>query len=125
MVIKYNLQHTISKEFTYCIVGLDEMLDGKARVKLEKYLDHDWSVVDTCRSIGLPDKNRKSIFENDVVKCSFINDKNEFTTVTGVVRYSDNFCMFYIDDKDDYKFLFRKNYIIEIIGTIHDNIIKI
>lgn len=126
MVIKYNLQHQKSKELAILIVSLQELYDGKAKFELERQFDLSWSVVSECRSIGIVDKNKKSIFENDVVKCTFINDMPSstltmtfgFSTITGVVKYHQKFCMFYIAYNEGALF-FKNNYIIEIIGNIH------
>ena len=68
-----------------------------------------------CQYTGLTDKNGKKIFENDIMRYSYISTRGKDRTKEYVVQWVDN--GFHIFD-DDYGFSPQS---LEVIGNIHDN----
>lgn len=87
-----------------------------------RHLRADIDVNTLGEYTGLKDKNRKEIYEGDIVKFRFKDDREEFPDLIGYIEYQTTFTAFRImSNQGSFKIDITEIKFIEVIGNIYDN----
>lgn len=89
-------------------------------------LTRDFNDVVLMQSTGLKDKNGVEIFDGDVVQAEQYLTTTIPVRINGIVKYSDRYTMFYLDNGSERHDLYMQSlggsiYNLEIIGNIYEN----
>ena len=87
-----------------------------------RHLRADIDVNTLVEYTGLKDKNRKEIYEGDIVKFRFKDDREEFPDLIGYIEYQTTFTAFRImSNQGSFKIDITEIKFIEVIGNIYEN----
>lgn len=123
-IIKFRGIYIDSNEFVYgsLIMGLIKDLEFEAIFDATTHIYYKVKAETIGQFIGFPDKNRKEMFEGNVVK--YRDDSN--TKQIGIVVYSEISCKYYLeaiggDDEGNQDGELHKDNECEIIGNVTEN----
>ena len=78
--------------------------------------------IELMQYVGLKDKNGKEIYEGDIVKFRFKDDREEFPDLIGYIEYQTTFTAFRImSNQGSFKIDITEIKFIEVIGNIYEN----
>lgn len=78
--------------------------------------------IELMQFTGLKDKNGREIYEGDIVKFRFKDDREEFPDLIGYIEYQTTFTAFIImSNQGSFKIDITEIKFIEVIGNIYEN----
>lgn len=94
------------------------MLFGEYQGMLNSFQLKDWDYIKIMQFTGIVDKNKKDVYEDDIVKYQHSIDSKEYI---GQVVYNREFASFWLKTGNDSGFaLLGQQKIIEVIGNLYE-----
>ena len=122
--IKFRCWDTENKEMLEVQeLDYEDSYNGQPMIRTTMYSDYfDTEDMILMQYTGLKDKNGKEIYEGDIVKFRFKDDREEFPDLIGYIEYQTTFTAFRImSNQGSFKIDITEIKFIEVIGNIYDN----
>lgn len=122
--IKFRCWDTENKEMLEVQeLDYEDSYNGQPMIRTTMYSDYfDTEDMILMQYVGLKDKNEKEIYEGDIVKFRFKDDREEFPDLIGYIEYQTTFTAFRImSNQGSFKIDITEIKFIEVIGNIYDN----
>lgn len=122
--IKFRCWDTENKEMLEVQeLDYEDSYNGQPMIRTTMYSDYfDTEDMILMQYVGLKDKNGKEIYEGDIVKFRFKDDREEFPDLIGYIEYQTTFTAFRImSNQGSFKIDITEIKFIEVIGNIYDN----
>ena len=122
--IKFRCWDTENKEMLEVQeLDYEDSYNGQPMIRTTMYSDYfDTEDMILMQYVGLKDKNEKEIYEGDIVKFRFKDDREEFPDLIGYIEYQTTFTAFRImSNQGSFKIDITEIKFIEVIGNIYEN----
>jgi len=122
--IKFRCWDTENKEMLEVQeLDYEDSYNGQPMIRTTMYSDYfDTEDMILMQYVGLKDKNGKEIYEGDIVKFRFKDDREEFSDLIGYIEYQTTFTAFRImSNQGSFKIDITEIKFIEVIGNIYKN----
>lgn len=122
--IKFRCWDTENKEMLEVQeLDYEDSYNGQPMTRTTMYSDYfDTEDMILMQYVGLKDKNGKEIYEGDIVKFRFKDDREEFPDLIGYIEYQTTFTAFRImSNQGSFKIDITEIKSIEVIGNIYKN----
>jgi uncharacterized phage protein (TIGR01671 family) len=122
--IKFRCWDTENKEMLEVQeLDYEDSYNGQPMIRTTMYSDYfDTEDMILMQYVGLKDKNGKEIYEGDIVKFRFKDDREEFPDLIGYIEYQTTFTAFRImSNQGSFKIDITEIKFIEVIGNIYKN----
>ena len=122
--IKFRCWDTENKEMLEVQeLDYEDSYNGQPMIRTTMYSDYfDTEDMILMQYVGLKDKNGKEIYEGDIVKFRFKDDREEFPDLIGYIEYQTTFTAFRImSNQGSFKIDITEIKFIEVIGNIYEN----
>ena len=122
--IKFRCWDTENKEMLEVQeLDYEDSYNGQPMIRTTMYSDYfDTEDMILMQYVGLKDKNGKEIYEGDIVKFRFKDDREEFPDLIGYIEYQTTFTAFIImSNQGSFKIDITEIKFIEVIGNIYKN----
>ena len=122
--IKFRCWDTENKEMLEVQeLDYEDSYNGQPMIRTTMYSDYfDTEDMILMQYTGLKDKNGKEIYEGDIVKFRFKDDREEFPDLIGYIEYQTTFTAFRImSNQGSFKIDITEIKFIEVIGNIYEN----
>ena len=119
--IKFRCWDTENKEMLEVQeLDYEDSYNGQPMIRTTMYSDYfDTEDMILMQYVGLKDKNGKEIYEGDIVKFRFKDDREEFPDLIGYIEYQTTFTAFRImSNQGSFKIDITEIKFIEVIGNI-------
>lgn len=123
--IKFRCWDTENKEMLEVQeLDYEDSYNGQPMIRTTMYSDYfDTEDMILMQYVGLKDKNEKEIYEGDIVKFRFKDDREEFPDLIGYIEYQTTFTAFIImSNQGSFKIDITEIKFIEVIGNIYKNL---
>ncbi len=123
--IKFRCWDTENKEMLEVQeLDYEDSYNGQPMIRTTMYNDYfDTEDMILMQYTGLKDKNGKEIYEGDIVKFRFKDDREEFPDLIGYIEYQTTFTAFRImSNQGSFKIDITEIKFIEVIGNIYKNL---
>ena len=123
--IKFRCWDTENKEMLEVQeLDYEDSYNGQPMIRTTMYSDYfDTEDMILMQYVGLKDKNEKEIYEGDIVKFRFKDDREEFPDLIGYIEYQTTFTAFRImSNQGSFKIDITEIKFIEVIGNIYKNL---
>ena len=123
--IKFRCWDTENKEMLEVQeLDYEDSYNGQPMIRTTMYSDYfDTEDMILMQYVGLKDKNGKEIYEGDIVKFRFKDDREEFPDLIGYIEYQTTFTAFIImSNQGSFKIDITEIRFIEVIGNIYKNL---
>ena len=120
--IKFRCWDTENKEMLEVQeLDYEDSYNGQPMIRTTMYSDYfDTEDMILMQNVGLKDKNGKEIYEGDIVKFRFKDDREEFSDLIGYIEYQTTFTAFRImSNQGSFKIDITEIKFIEVIGNIY------
>ena len=122
--IKFRCWDTENKEMLEVQeLDYEDSYNGQSMIRTTMYSDYfDTEDMILMQYVGLKDKNGKEIYEGDIVKFRFKDDREEFPDLIGYIEYQTTFTAFRImSNQGSFKIDITEIKFIKVIGNIYKN----
>ena len=123
--IKFRCWDTENKEMLEVQeLDYEDSYNGQPMIRTTMYSDYfDTEDMILMQYVGLKDKNEKEIYEGDIVKFRFKDDREEFPDLIGYIEYQTTFTAFIImSNQGSFKIDITEIKFIEVIANIYKNL---